>query len=109
MRAGVVGLRAVHVEVAVLAEIHDIDFTSLDNVMLRSDVVICLAPLTTATRGMIGREQVEAMRPGTVFVNVSRGMVVQTGPLDSPHTDRRQFCPQRTTTQRVEEKRKRYA
>jgi phosphoglycerate dehydrogenase-like enzyme len=66
---------------SVLAEIYDIAFTSLENVMARSDVVICLAPLTSQTRGMIGREQVEAMRPGTVFVNVSRGAVVQTEAL----------------------------
>ncbi len=66
---------------AVLAEIYDINVTSLENVMSRSDVVICLAPLTSETRGLIGREQVEDMRAGTVFANVSRGMVVQTGPL----------------------------
>jgi phosphoglycerate dehydrogenase-like enzyme len=66
---------------AVLAEIYDLNLTSLDNVISRADVVICLAPLTTETRGLIGREQVEAMRAGTVFVNVSRGMVVQTTPL----------------------------
>ncbi len=66
---------------AVLAEIYDLDFTSLNNVMARSDVVICLAPLTTETSGLIEREQIEAMRPGTVFVNVSRGRVVQTTAL----------------------------
>jgi phosphoglycerate dehydrogenase-like enzyme len=66
---------------SVLAEIYDLNLTSLEHVMLRSDVVICLAPLTSQTRGLIGREQVDAMRPGTVFVNVSRGMVVQTQPL----------------------------
>ena len=66
---------------AVLAEIYELTLTSLDNVMSSSDVVICLAPLTSETRGLIGREQVEAMRAGTVFVNVSRGPVVQTAPL----------------------------
>ena len=49
--------------------------------MARCDVVICLAPLTTQTRGMIAAGQVSAMRPGTVFVNVSRGLVVQTSAL----------------------------
>jgi phosphoglycerate dehydrogenase-like enzyme len=66
---------------ALLGEIYDVNLTSLENVMSRSDVVICLAPLTAETRGFIGRSEVEAMRPGTVFVNVSRGMVVQTGSL----------------------------
>jgi phosphoglycerate dehydrogenase-like enzyme len=66
---------------AVLAEVYDLNLTTLQNVLSGSDVVICLAPLTSQTRGLIGREQVEAMRAGTVFVNVSRGMVVQTDPL----------------------------
>jgi phosphoglycerate dehydrogenase-like enzyme len=66
---------------AVLGEIYDVNLTSLDNVMSRSEVVICLAPLTRETRGLIGQAEVEAMRPGTVFVNVSRGMVVQTRAL----------------------------
>jgi phosphoglycerate dehydrogenase-like enzyme len=66
---------------AVLGEIYDVNLTSLANVMSGSHVVICLAPLTAETRGLIGRGEVEAMRPGTVFVNVSRGMVVQTEAL----------------------------
>jgi phosphoglycerate dehydrogenase-like enzyme len=66
---------------ALLGEMYDVNLTSLDNVMSHSDVVICLAPLIAETRGLIGRGEVEAMRPATVFVNVSRGMVVQTEAL----------------------------
>jgi phosphoglycerate dehydrogenase-like enzyme len=65
----------------VLGEIYDINLTNLENVMSLSDVVICLAPLTVETRGLIGRAEVDSMRPGTVFVNVSRGLVVQTDAL----------------------------
>ena len=36
----------------VLADIYDFSLTSLDAVMARSDVVVCLAPLTDETRGM---------------------------------------------------------
>ncbi|WP_329005752.1 hypothetical protein OHA18_20430 [Kribbella sp. NBC_00709] len=64
-----------------LAGIYDLDLTDLDTVMARSDVVVCLAPLTTATKGLIGAEQIRAMRPGTVFVNVSRGAVVDSEAL----------------------------
>jgi phosphoglycerate dehydrogenase-like enzyme len=65
----------------VLANAYDIDLTSLDNVLERSDVVISLVPLTKATTGMLGAEQIARLRPGSVFVNVSRGAVVDTEAL----------------------------
>src|SRR5262249_36009962 len=50
-------------------------------VMSRSDAVACLVPLTPATQGMIGRAQLDLLRPGSVFVNVSRGPVVDSQAL----------------------------
>ena len=64
-----------------MATMFDLERTSLGNVMARSDVVVCLVPLTTATRGMIGAGELDALRPGGVFVNVSRGAVVDTDAL----------------------------
>lgn len=55
--------------------------TSLDNVLSQCDVVVCLVPLTPGTRGMIGARELSLLRPGTVFVNVSRGPVVQSQAL----------------------------
>jgi len=66
---------------AVLGEVYDVNLTDLGTLMAHSDVVVCLAPLTSETRGMIGALEVGAMRPGSVFVNVSRGPVVQTAAL----------------------------
>ena len=65
----------------VLAAAYDIDLTSLDNVLTRSDVVVCLVPLTTRSAGLLGRREIELMKPGAVFVNVSRGPVVDTDAL----------------------------
>jgi len=65
----------------VLADIYDVSLTSLDAVMARADVVVCLAPLTDATRGLIGARELELLRPGAVFVNVSRGAVVRSDAL----------------------------
>jgi phosphoglycerate dehydrogenase-like enzyme len=65
----------------VVANIYDLDLTSLDNVLSRSDVVISLVPLTTATTGLIGAREVALLKPGAVFVNVSRGAVVDTEAL----------------------------
>lgn len=64
-----------------LADVYDVTFTSLAQVMSRSDVVICLAPITPATRGMLGPEEFALMRDDSVFVNVSRGAIVQTDAL----------------------------
>jgi D-3-phosphoglycerate dehydrogenase len=64
-----------------MADVYDMDFTSLDRVMSVPDVVVCLVPITPATRGMLGVEEFSRLRPGAVFVNVSRGAVVRTDAL----------------------------
>lgn len=64
----------------VLADIYDITLTSLDNVM-GCDVVISLVPLTPETQGMITARELDLLRPGAVFVNVSRGAVVDQSAL----------------------------
>jgi D-3-phosphoglycerate dehydrogenase len=55
--------------------------TSLENVLSQCDVIVCLAPLTPKTRGMIGERQLALIRPGSVFVNVSRGPIVDSAAL----------------------------
>jgi phosphoglycerate dehydrogenase-like enzyme len=55
--------------------------TSLDRVFTQSDVVVCLAPLTPGTRRMIGSRELDLLRPGSVFVNVSRGPIVDPDAL----------------------------
>ena len=49
--------------------------------MALSDVVVCLAPLTPTTHRMIGARELDLLRPGSVFVNVSRGAIVDTDAL----------------------------
>jgi phosphoglycerate dehydrogenase-like enzyme len=63
-----------------LADIYDITLTSLDQVMA-CDVVISLVPLTPETQGMITAKELDLLRPGSVFVNVSRGAVVDQAAL----------------------------
>ncbi|MBU6288874.1 MAG: hydroxyacid dehydrogenase [Chloroflexi bacterium] len=55
--------------------------TSLRSVMERSDIVVCLAPHTPATEGLIGATELAWLRPNSVFVNVSRGAVVNSQAL----------------------------
>ena len=52
---------------------------ALDDLLAASDIVILHAPLTPATRGLIGAAQLARMRPGGLLVNVSRGGLVDTG------------------------------
>jgi D-3-phosphoglycerate dehydrogenase len=54
-----------------------------------ADAVVLAVPLTTATRGMINRDVLAAMKRGAWLVNVARGGVVDTeallGALESGH------------------------
>jgi len=54
--------------------------TSLENV-LSCDVVVCLVPHTPRTEGMLGKEELARLRPGAVFVSVSRGKVTDSAAL----------------------------
>ena len=45
------------------------ELVSLDELLARADIVSVHAPLTDATRGIIGVEAVSSMRPGAVLVN----------------------------------------
>jgi phosphoglycerate dehydrogenase-like enzyme len=60
---------------AALAGALALELAPLETVMAASDVVVCTAPLTEATRGLVGRRELDLLRPGTVLVNVSRGAV----------------------------------
>tara|TARA_B110000467_G_scaffold141931_1_gene142988 strand:- start:111 stop:668 length:558 start_codon:yes stop_codon:yes gene_type:complete len=55
--------------------------TSLNAVLSKTDVIACLAPLTPSTRGMLGPNEINSMKPGSVFVNVSRGPIVDSDAL----------------------------
>ena len=63
-----------------LADALRIDFTTLDTVM-GCDVVICLAPATPETTGMIGAGELALLPRDAVFVNVSRAVVVDLDAL----------------------------
>ena len=65
----------------VVPDILGFQLTSLDHVLADSDVVVCLAPLTPTTRRMIGRRELDLLRPGAAFVNVSRGAIVDPDAL----------------------------
>ncbi|SDM18368.1 glyoxylate/hydroxypyruvate reductase A [Methylobacterium phyllostachyos] len=55
----------------------------------RSDVVVCLVPLTAQTRGLMNAERLSALKAGAALINFARGPIVVTddliAALDSGH------------------------
>lgn len=57
------------------------DTSALNRLMTESDVVVVSAPLTAATEGLIGAEQLRALGSDGVLINVGRGPLVAECPL----------------------------
>ncbi|MBT5874008.1 MAG: hydroxyacid dehydrogenase [Candidatus Latescibacteria bacterium] len=64
-----------------MAEALDFLQTSLEKVLSECDAIVCLAPLTPQTEGMIGRREMDMISPGTALVNVSRGPIIDSAAL----------------------------
>ena len=60
----------------------------LHALLARSDVVVMAAPLTPATRGMLGAREFRAMKPTAYFINVGRGASVDEAALAQALADR---------------------
>jgi phosphogluconate 2-dehydrogenase len=54
----------------------DAQYRSLPDLLQQADFVCLTLPLTAHTEGLIGAEQFALMRPQTIFINISRGKVV---------------------------------
>ncbi len=58
-----------------------VQMVSLEELLRASDYVSLHAPLTPATRGMIGAPQLDMMRPTAWLINTSRGPLIDTAAL----------------------------
>jgi phosphoglycerate dehydrogenase-like enzyme len=56
-----------------------VEYVGFDGLLSESDIISIHVPLTDATRGMIGSEEIRKMKDGAVIVNLSRGGVVDEG------------------------------
>lgn len=54
----------------------DITYTSLDDLLRRSDIVSLHVPLTATTRGLINMSRLELMKRSALLINTSRGPVI---------------------------------
>jgi phosphoglycerate dehydrogenase-like enzyme len=59
----------------------DVEFVSLDELLLASDVVSLHCPLVPATRHLIGAAEIEKMGPEAILINTARGPIVDEGAL----------------------------
>lgn len=56
-------------------------YAPLDDLLQQSDFVVCMLPLTDETAGRFGQREFALMKPTAVFVNASRGAVVDEAAL----------------------------
>ncbi|WP_097303749.1 2-hydroxyacid dehydrogenase [Pseudomonas chlororaphis] len=54
----------------------DARYCSLPELLQQADFICLTLPLTDQTLGLIGREEFALMRPDSIFINISRGKVV---------------------------------
>ena len=60
---------------------HGAKLVGLAELLHRSDVITVHTPLTPQTRGLLGRAQLEATKPGAFVLNVARGGIVDESAL----------------------------
>jgi D-3-phosphoglycerate dehydrogenase len=55
---------------------HGVELVDFDAMLARADVVTVHVPLTRSTRGLLGRDAIAKLKPGSIVLNVARGGVV---------------------------------
>lgn len=91
---GIIGFGAIGQKVAKLAEAFDmnvlayaprpkdkgnlitVEFVDLDTLLSNSDIITCHCPLTPETTGLINKTTIAKMKNSAIFINTSRGPVV---------------------------------
>ena len=58
-----------------------IDYVSLDELLMQSDVISLHCPLTEQTRYILNADAFEKMKPGVFIINTSRGALIDTEAL----------------------------
>ncbi|CAI8919747.1 glyoxylate reductase [Pseudomonas sp. IT-P258] len=62
----------------------DAQYRSLNDLLLQADFICLTLPLTAQTEGLIGTDEFALMRPESIFINISRGKVVdETALIDA--------------------------
>lgn len=62
-------------------DLPDVEFITMEELLKNSDIVSLHVPQTPETTGLIGKEQLELMKPEAILINTSRGPVVDSASL----------------------------
>lgn len=62
-------------------DLPDVEFVTMEELLKNSDIVSLHVPQTPETTGLIGKEQLELMKPEAILINTSRGPVVDSAAL----------------------------
>lgn len=60
------------------AEELDVELVNLDDLLRRSDFISIHAVLTAETKGLINRERLGLVKPGTYLINLARGGIIES-------------------------------
>ncbi len=84
-RAAAFGMRVLAVDPKDMPFSRNVEYVGkpdeLNDLLPQADVVVSSVPHTTASEGMLGKEQFDAMKDGVYLICVSRGKIVQTDAL----------------------------
>ncbi|HVO18780.1 MAG TPA: hydroxyacid dehydrogenase [Anaeromyxobacter sp.] len=58
-----------------------VEFTGIEEVFRRADVVTLHLPLSATTRGLVGKKLLASMKPGALLLNTARGGVIDEAAL----------------------------
>ena len=69
------------------AAMHGITLVDVDTIIEKADVITVHVPLNKTTRGIIGPEQIDRLKPGVMLINVARGGVYDEAAVAQALTD----------------------
>jgi len=69
------GLRMEVKGVDIAPKLKDLEYVLLDEGVSWADVIFCAAPLTEETKAMLSYTVLKKVRPGAIFINISRGEI----------------------------------
>ncbi|MCM1496891.1 MAG: 2-hydroxyacid dehydrogenase [Clostridium sp.] len=75
------GMRVIAYDMYPNKELDFVEYMSLDEVLRQSDLISLHCPLTKETRHLINRDTIAVMKDNVIFVNTSRGALVNTEDL----------------------------
>jgi D-lactate dehydrogenase len=73
------GMRVLCVDI--VERFDQLNYVALEQGIEAADIIVCAMNLTEANRGLFDEQLLRRVRPGTIFVNIARGELADTGAL----------------------------